>query len=114
MDSRVNRILTKVLPVRAEEATVALLVCLFVPGDDGAQHPQAHHQVEGHRPSGSDNLRTSDGSSVLIGVLMHLRQRCASAAPPARRSVDPVGHYRPARQFWVLLKTEAVWVTTAL
>ena len=117
MDSRVNRILSKVLPVRADEATVALLMFAY-----SFLAMTAHNILKPITKSkaidhlGADNLPyVLMGSSVLIGVLMHLYGSAARRLP--RQHVVPLTQSAIIALlgvFWVLLKTEAVWVTIAL
>ena len=117
MDSRVNRILTKVLPVRAEEATVALLMFAYsflAMTAHNILRPITKSKAIDHL--GADNLPyILMGSSVLIGVLMHLYGSAARRLP--RQHVVPLTQSAIIvllGVFWVLLKTEAVWVTIAL
>ena len=117
MDSRVNRILTKVLPVRAEEATVALLMFAYsflAMTAHNILRPITKSKAIDHL--GADNLPyVLMGSSVLIGVLMHLYGSAARRLP--RQHVVPLTQSAIIvllGVFWVLLKTEAVWVTIAL
>jgi ATP:ADP antiporter, AAA family len=117
MKSRVNRVLSKVLPVRADEATVALLMFAYSFLAMTAYNilkpitkSKAIDQV------GADNLPyILMGSSVLIGVLMHLYGSAARRIP--RQHVVPLTQSAIIALlgvFWLLLKTDAVWVTVAL
>jgi ATP:ADP antiporter, AAA family len=117
MDSRVNRVLSKVLPVRADEATVALLMFAYsflAMTAHNILRPITKSKAIDHL--GADNLPyILMGSSVLIGVLMHLYGSAARRLP--RQHVVPLTQSAIIvllGVFWVLLKTEAVWVTIAL
>ena len=117
MDSRVSGFLSKVLPVRADEATVALLMFAYSFLAMTAYNilkPITKSKAIDHL--GADNLPwVLLGSSVLIGVLMHLYGSAARRLP--RQHVVPLTQSAIIvllGVFWVLLKTEAVWVTIAL
>ncbi len=117
MDSRVSGFLSKVLPVRADEAAVALLMFAYSFLAMTAYNilkPITKSKAIDHL--GADNLPwVLLGSSVLIGVLMHLYGSAARRLP--RRHVVPLTQSAIIvllGVFWVLLKTEAVWVTIAL
>ena len=117
MDSRVSRLLRKVIPVREDETTVALLMFAYSFLAMTAYNilkPITKSKAIDHL--GADNLPwVLLGSSVLIGVLMHLYGSAARRLP--RQHVVPLtqsGIIALLGVFWILLKTEAVWVTIAL
>ena len=117
MDSWFYRALRKAIPVREDETAVALLMFAYsflAMTVYNILKPITKSKAIDHL--GADNLPyVLMGSSVLIGVFMHLYGSAARRLP--RQHVVPLTQLAIIvllGVFWVLLKTEAVWVTIAL
>jgi ATP/ADP translocase/CRP-like cAMP-binding protein len=117
MNARVKRLLGRVVSLRDEEVTVALLMFAYsflAMTAHNILRPITKSKAIDHL--GADNLPyVLMASSVLIGVLMHLYGSAARRLP--RQHVVPLtqsGIIALLGVFWVLLKTDAVWVTIAL
>jgi ATP/ADP translocase/HEAT repeat protein/CRP-like cAMP-binding protein len=117
MDSWVRRALGRVVSVRDEEVTVALLMFAY-----SFLAMTAHNIVKPVFKSkfidhlGADNLPyVLLASSLLIGILMHAYSVAARRLP--RRHVVPLtqaGLIVLLLVFWLLLRTGATWVTVGL
>ena len=117
MDSRLHKVLSKVLPVRGDETTVALLMFAYSFLAMTAYNifkPVTKSKVIDE--IGSNNLPlVLLASSLLIGLVMHLYSSAARRLP--RRQVVPLtqtGIIVLLCIFWLLLRTGAVWVTIGL
>jgi len=117
MDSRLHKVLSKVLPVRGDETTVALLMFAYSFLAMTAYNifkPVTKSKVIDE--IGSNNLPlVLLASSLLIGLVMHLYSSAARRLP--RRQVVPLtqsGIIVLLCIFWLLLRTGAAWVTIGL